>query len=276
MVLGVFSAGMVPMMVGLFLYIGAIPPLSWEEAALILCSLLFAGLVSLVLVRRCLAWASLPEFVIGKDGLWLRVGRATRLLHYEWKEVSYCHWSHFEPGVLNIQVGANPACSRDSLRPIWLFHRVPEAYRSRIEKAVRVMGKWREGDSDPVPDQAASWANDSTKVKAAAIDEIDGPPVLLVEIPRSGWKIVASFVPVLLIVAISGLFVWANYGSAWLWFDAVVGIAALSIAVSRFSPGQDSLSLRSAKTESGCQSDNVLRGLHHGACVILVCLPGKK
>ena len=202
---GVFSAGMVPMMVGVCLYVGgSIEPLFWPPLALFLCIVLLGSLVQL---RRCLALASRPQFEIGKDGLRLRVGEDAHGLHYEWKEVSYCHWSHFEPGVLNIQVGANPAWSRVSLPPTRLFHRVPEAYRSRVERAIRAMGKWREGDSDPVPDQAVSRANDSTKVKAAAIDEIDGPPVPLVEIPRSRWKIIASLLPSLLFFAYVGLFV---------------------------------------------------------------------
>ena len=270
-VLGVFWAGTVPMMVGLSLYIGSIELLFWWPPALILCIWL---LVSLVEVRHCLALASRPQFVIGKDGLRLRpefmigidgrlrVGRDARGLHYEWEEVSYCHWSHFEPGVLNIQVGANPAWSRVSWPPTRLFYRVPEAYRSRVEKAIRAMGKWREGDSDPVPDQAASRANDSTKVKAAAIDEIDGPPVPLVEIPRLRWKIVASLLPALLFFAYVGLFVWANlhldgvgaacHGSARLWFIAVfIGIAAIVVPLTllawarrpEFAVGKDGIRL---------------------------------
>jgi hypothetical protein len=262
---GVFSAGMVPMMVGVCLYVGgSIEPLFLAPLALFLCIVLLGSLVQL---RRCLALASRPQFEIGKDGLRLRVGEDAHGLHYEWKEVSYCHWSHFEPGVLNIQVGANPAWSRVSLPPTRLFHRVPEAYRSRVERAIRAMGKWREGDSDPVPDQAVSRANDSTKVKAAAIDEIDGPPVPLVEIPRSRWKIIASLLPSLLFFAYVGLFVeiprprwkivasllpsllffayvgllvWANlhldgagaarHGSARLWFIGVfIGIATIVV-----------------------------------------------
>ena len=282
-VLGVFWAGTVPMMVGLSLYIGSIELLFWWPPALILCIWL---LVSLVEVRHCLALASRPQFVIGKDGLRLRVGRDARGLHYEWEEVSYCHWSHFEPGVLNIQVGANPAWSRVSWPPTRLFYRVPEAYRSRVEKAIRAMGKWREGDSDPVPDQAASRANDSTKVKAAAIDEIDGPPVPLVEIPRRAGRssrascrhccssptsgclcgpicISTGSVPPATVLLGSG----SSRSSSGL---------PPSSCRSPFWPGQDAPSLRSEKTESGFQSNDVLSGLHYGVGVISVCLPGKK
>ena len=139
MLAGVFSAGTVPMMVGLFLYFGLIEAFFLPLPALILCIML---LVSLASLRHCLALASRPQFVIGKDGLRLRVGRDARGLHYEWKEVSYCHWSHFEPGVLNIQVGANPAWSRVSLPPTRLEYRVPEPYRPSVERAIRAMGKW--------------------------------------------------------------------------------------------------------------------------------------
>lgn len=260
-VFGVLWAGMVPMIVGLILYIGSgsIEPLFWWPLTLILC---IALLVSLVAVRSCLARASRPQFVIGKDGLRLRVGQDARGLHYEWKEVNYCHWSHFEPGVLNIQVGANPAWSRVSWPPTRLFYLVPEAYRPRVEKAIRAMGKWREGDSDPVPDQAASRANDSTEVKAAAIDGINGPPVPLVEIPRPRWKIVARLLPALLSFAYVGLFVWTNlhldgagaarHGSARLWFIVVfIGITAIVVPLTilawarrpEFAVGKDGIRL---------------------------------
>ena len=213
-------------------------------------------------VRHCLVLASRPEFAIGKEGYGFEVRDDMPELHYGWEEVSYCHWSHYEPGVLNIQVGDNPAWSLVPWPSTRDFYRVPEAYRSRVEKAIRAMGKWREGDSDPVPDQAASRANDSTKVKAAAIDEIDGPPVPLVEIPRPRWKIVASLLPALLFFAYVGLFVWANlhldgagaacHGSARLWFIAVfIGIAAIVVPLTllawarrpEFAVGKDGIRL---------------------------------
>jgi hypothetical protein len=151
--------------------------------------------------------------------------------------VSYCHWSHYEAGVLNIQLKANPASTGGSLPPTQHFYRVPEAYRSRVEMAIRAMGKWADGDSEPVPDQAASRANDSTKVKPAAIDEIDGTPVPLVEIPRPRLKIVSSILLALLFVVYAALTVWAMtyppgeaapHDVAGRWVNAVcIGIAAI-------------------------------------------------
>jgi hypothetical protein len=167
--------------------------------------------------------------------------------------VSYCHWSHYEPGLLFIQTRDNPAYALVPWPSTREFYKVPEAYRSRVEKAIRAMGKWWEGDSDPIPDQAASRANDSTKVKAAAIDEIDGPPVPLVEIPRPRWKIVASLLPALLFFAFIGLFVWVNlhldgaaaarHGSEWssLWSLRDLGLFAWEEVSfcrwSRYEPG---------------------------------------
>ena len=254
---GLFLAGTIPVLVGGLLYLHLIEPLLRPLPALFLC-ILFLG--HLAYLRSCLVRASRPEFAVGKDGLRRRVGRCE--LHYEWDEVSYCLWSHYEPGVLNIQVKGNPAWSKVPWPPTRDFYRVPEPYRSGVEKAIRAMGKWREGNSDPVPDQAASRANDSTQVKAAAIDEIDGPPVPLVEIPRRRWKIVASLLPALLFFAYVGLFVWANlhlngagaacHGSARLWFIVVfIGIAAIVVPLTilawarrpEFAVGKDGIRL---------------------------------
>ena len=48
------------------------------------------------------------------------------------------------------------------------------------------------------------------EAKTAAIDEIDGSPILLVEISRSRWRIIASLVPLLLLLTYSGMFLWAG------------------------------------------------------------------
>ena len=278
---GLFLAGTIPVLVGGLLYLHLIEPLLRPLPALFLC-ILFLG--HLAYLRSCLVRASRPEFAVGKDGLRRRVGRCE--LHYEWDEVSYCLWSHYEPGVLNIQVKGNPAWSKVPWPPTRDFYRVPEPYRSGVEKAIRAMGKWREGDSDPVPDQAASRANDSTQVKAAAIDEIDGPPVPLVEIPRRAGRSSRASCRHCCSSPTSGCLcgpicistgpvppatVLLGSGSSW----SSSGLPPSSCH-SPFWPGQDAPSLRSGKTESGFQSNDVLSGLHFGVCVILVCLPGKK
>ncbi len=107
--------------------------------ALFLCVLLFVALAELW--RRLeLAGANYPVFAVGKEGIQIRDGHYERL--YDWQEVSYCHWSHYEAGVLNIQVKANPVWTGASLPPTRHFYRVPEPYRQSVEKAIRAMGKW--------------------------------------------------------------------------------------------------------------------------------------
>ena len=232
----VISAVIAPIMVGVLILGGGTEFLPGLVIALIL-GMTF--LISFALARRALILARRPEFAIGKEGFRIR-GPKDSEQRIGWEDVSYCRWSHYEPGLLFIQTRDNPAYALVPWPSTREFYKVPEAYRSRVEKAIRAMGKWREGDSDPIPDQAASRANDSTKVKAAAIDEIDGPPVPLVEIPRPRWKIVASLLPALLFFAFIGLFVWVNlhlngaaaarHGSARLWFLAVfIGIAAIVV-----------------------------------------------
>jgi hypothetical protein len=200
----VISAVIAPIMVGVLILGGGTEFLPGLVIALIL-GMTF--LISFAIARRALILARRPEFAIGKEGFRIR-GPKDSEQRIGWEDVSYCRWSHYEPGLLFIQTRDNPVYALVSWPPTREFYKVPEAYRSCVEKAIRAMGKWREGDSDPIPDQAASRANDSTKVKPAAIDEIDGPPDPLIELPRSRGEIVACFLLALLIFGYIGLFVW--------------------------------------------------------------------
>ena len=195
----VFSLGSVPALVGVLLYItGSIEALIESLLLLPIITLLLGVqlLVSLKGFRDFLVLASRPDFAVGKDGLLLSEGRSQS--HYDREEVWYCHWSHYEPGVLNIQVGGSPALPGVSLGPTRLFRHIPEAYQAEVEKAIRAMGKWAEGESDWALVQEPSRGDDSSGLKMAAIDEFDGTQVALVEVPYSRWKLVASFFPALL------------------------------------------------------------------------------
>ncbi len=179
-------------------------PFRLKQNTLYLC-ILFLG--HLAAARSCLVRASRPEFAVGKDGLRRRVGRGE--LHYEWDEVSYCRWSHYEHGVLNIQVKGNPAWFKVSWPPTRDFYRVPEPYRSGVEKAIQAMGKWSEGEKDPAPILAASGVNKTMGIEPDTIDELDMTPKPMVAIPRPRWKIVANFLWLLLLFVIAAMMVWA-------------------------------------------------------------------
>jgi hypothetical protein len=62
---------------------------------------------------------------------------------FGWNEVTFCRWSRFEPGLLQVQVTSTRSHQLD-LAPMRLFYRVPPPYRSSVEKAIRAMGKWAE------------------------------------------------------------------------------------------------------------------------------------
>ncbi|MBV8487581.1 MAG: hypothetical protein JO161_04830, partial [Planctomycetaceae bacterium] len=189
----VLSAGTVPALVGVVLTVGPKEVLLWPFFEVTTGALL---LISLMAFRHCLILASRPDFAVGKDGLLLREGRIQN--HYDWEGVQYCHWSHYEPGVLIIQVGAHRSWTGVSSPPTRLFRRIPEAYQAQVEKAIQTMGKWVEGESDWALGRPVSWANDSSGLKTALIDEFDGTQLALVEIPCSRRKVVASFFPALL------------------------------------------------------------------------------
>jgi hypothetical protein len=99
--------------------------------------------------------AKTPEFAVEKKGIRFpvarRPGKSTGfwglgdLGLYLWDEVSYGHWSHHQPGELNVQVkrtrsmdkGVEDARTR-------IFYRVPELYQAEVEKALRARRKWLE------------------------------------------------------------------------------------------------------------------------------------
>jgi hypothetical protein len=112
--------------------------------------MVFVGIAAIVALFQVLAWASYPEFAVGRDGirlptqqspLWSRL-RMRDLGLYAWEAVSYCQWSLYEPGVLNIQVKAIRSLDGGPDPPFRVHYRVPEPHRSDVEKAIRAMGKW--------------------------------------------------------------------------------------------------------------------------------------
>jgi hypothetical protein len=201
--MGLLCLGAVPATVGLFYYVGMIELLLRPLPVLLL---------GLVFVAKCIVpWyrlsrASGRRFLIYKDSLWFRQERGVRGLHFDWDEVSYCHWSHFEAGVLIIQIGGDRSESLVSWPPSRYFYPVPERYQARVETAIRAMGKWAEGEAAPALALAPSEAVDqSASLKAAAVGEVDGPPIPLVEIPRSRRSLLVSLLPVLLLTLFGGL-----------------------------------------------------------------------
>jgi hypothetical protein len=116
--------------------------------------LILFGVLMVVVVLVAIARAQSPEFAIDDSGLRLPVARRPlkssfwRLRDlglYLWDEVRYCHWSHHESGVLNVQV--NSTRSLDEVieePPTRLFYRVPDRHRADVEKALRARGKWAE------------------------------------------------------------------------------------------------------------------------------------
>ena len=130
--------GTVVVLVVATLYFESLEPFLRPLPAFLLCFLLL-GILALLRPKLFLPWASHPGFAIGKDGIRIRDAQGERF--YEWQEVSHCHWSHSEPGMLNIQANANPDRSNVALPPTRLYYRVPESYRPAVEKAIRAMGR---------------------------------------------------------------------------------------------------------------------------------------
>jgi hypothetical protein len=58
--------------------------------------------------------------------------------------VSYCRWSRYEKGLLQIQVRGTRSRNQLGLPPSRLSYRVAEPYREIVEKAIRSVGKWSE------------------------------------------------------------------------------------------------------------------------------------
>ena len=72
------------------------------------------------------------------------------------------------------------------------------------------MGKWEEVESEPVSVPGVSPVMDNAHRKPAMLDEIDGPPAPLVEIPFPLWKIVARLAVLLLPGSYAAVLVWAS------------------------------------------------------------------
>jgi hypothetical protein len=159
----------------------------WMRPAMIV-PLTLVLLANLTVLTNSVVQARRPRLVIGKQGLQIGQSANPHGSDFEWNEVSYCHWSHFEPGVLNIQVHGGPALA-EPLPPMRHFVSVPEPYRARVEKAIRAMGKWADDLTDLAPVPASSQVV-SSSVKATSIDEIDAGTVPLVEIWQAHWKTV--------------------------------------------------------------------------------------
>jgi hypothetical protein len=188
-------------------------------------------LISLIIVRQGLELARRPRLIVGKQGLRLRLGTDPYGLEFDWDEISYCHWSHYQPGILNIQIHGCRAWTMSPLPPTRFFVRVVEPYRARVEKAVRAIGKWAD-DLTESTIVAVPPAPDITLVTQASIDEIDAGAVPLVEIPRPRWKLILGVLGALTLVAyvlllLSSILHPAGAGSGWLLFDAL-GIVALA------------------------------------------------
>jgi hypothetical protein len=99
------------------------------------------------------AFARAPEFAVRKDGIRLPETRrpaSSSFWHlrvlglYLWDEVSYCKWSHSQPGVLNIQTNGTSSLGKTFDPPTRLFYFVRDSYRADVEKAIRGRGKWAE------------------------------------------------------------------------------------------------------------------------------------
>jgi hypothetical protein len=191
----VLAAGTVPSVIGLCFYIGLMESLLRPLPALWICLLLTA---SLFVVRHCLAVARSADFVIDKHGIQVHAGQGERFL--EWGDISSCHWSHYEPGVLNIQVMDSSNISSAMVPPTRLFYWVPAVYRPGVEKAIRAMGRWAERETALAPVPLATADNELVGVKPATLDGLDGATTPLVEIPYSSKSMIASFFWVLFVV----------------------------------------------------------------------------
>jgi hypothetical protein len=113
---------------------------------------LFAALPVFALLSAT-AFAWYPEFAVRKDGIRLPMPRRPSttafwrlrdLGLYSWDEVSYCKWSHSQPGVLNIQTNGTRALGKTVEPPTRYFYFVRESTRADVEKAIRARAKWAE------------------------------------------------------------------------------------------------------------------------------------
>jgi hypothetical protein len=234
--LSVLTAPLV-LLAGLYIIGGDFVPLLRPVPVLLLGATLLATLAH---ARNWVALATHPVFEVGKDGLCLRSGRGARGLHLDWGEVSHCHWSHFEPGVLNIQSSGHPGQSNVSV-PTRHFYRVPEPHRAGVEKAIRAMGKWAERESDSAPVTTSPPVVEPAPVKVDATDEFAGPSVPLVAIERPWWKAILGVFWFLMFFSYAGFFIWSiihspgnaanRQGTDWLfWLDAVlIGVAVVAV-----------------------------------------------
>jgi hypothetical protein len=115
-------------------------------------SIAFSAIGAGVAIFGTLALASSPEFAVGKDGLRLPFTAYRRevwpwrprdLGLFPWDQVSNCRWSSYEPGLLQIRIKGTRSSGRIGKQPPALIdYRVPEPYRSDVEKAIRAFGKW--------------------------------------------------------------------------------------------------------------------------------------
>jgi hypothetical protein len=190
-----FAAGTVPIVIGLCFYFGLTESLLRPLPVLWICLLLAA---SLFVVRHCLAVVRSADFVIDKHGIQVHAGQGERFL--DWCDIGSCHWSHYERGVLNIQVMASPTMSSVMVPPTRLFYWVPAVYRPGVEKAIRAMGRWAEGESALAPVPPATADNEHAGAKPATLDDLDGVTIPLVEIPYSRKSVIADLFWMLLVV----------------------------------------------------------------------------
>jgi hypothetical protein len=113
----------------------------------------FTALAASIMSLTLLQWARQPEFAVDKEGVLLPfnqhrphgswrgpwdVGR------FRWDEVSYCRWSRYEKGLLQVQVKATRSRNQLGLPPSRFSYRVAEPYREIVENAIRSAGKWSE------------------------------------------------------------------------------------------------------------------------------------
>jgi hypothetical protein len=247
---------------GVFAYFAMSDPWMRPVMAVPLTLLLLADLAvfahSVSLARR-------PRLVIGKQGLQIGLGANPHGIDFEWTEVSYCHWSHYQPGVLNIKVHGSPAWSDIPLPATRHFVHVPEPYRARVEKAIRAMGKWEEGEPATTASPAENAVVAFVPKKASSRDELGLDSVPQVAIHRPRWKtelgLLGAFTLGAYIVLLCGATILsAGTGSGRLLFDAwLIAIFAMLFRFAipywarspEFSVGKDGIRLPVSRRRAG-------------------------
>ena len=121
--------------------------------AVLLRDLVF-GLISISLFSVATVLARTCAFSIEKEGIRLPKLRRSLMTPfwgfpndnlYRWDEVSYGHWSHHQPGELNVQIKRTRSPDNAAEEsPSRIFYSVPKQSRAGVEKAFRAHGKWAE------------------------------------------------------------------------------------------------------------------------------------